>query len=52
MADLEVNIPSLKSTRGSVKDSVEGLDKMLREMYESVRELNSTWEGPKIENEK
>lgn len=49
MADLEVNIPSLKSTRGSVKDSVESLDKMLREMYESVRELNSTWEGPNHE---
>lgn len=49
MADLEVNVTSLKSTCGSVKESVERLEKMLSEMYASVKELNSTWEGPNHE---
>ena len=42
MADLEVDIGSMKSLHSSVKDSVDDLEKQLQSMYQSVEEL----EGP------
>lgn len=46
MADLEVDIGSMKSLHSSVKDSVDDLEKQLQSMYQSVEELSATWEGP------
>lgn len=46
MADLEVNVQSIKSMRSSLQELVDQLDGMLDDMYQSVEELHQTWDGP------
>lgn len=46
MADLEVSVTSLKSMQKTVSTSVSELERLLQEMYTSVKILNNTWEGP------
>ena len=46
MADLEVSVTSLKSMQKTVSTSVSELERLLQEMYTSVKTLNNRWGGP------
>ena len=46
MADLAVDTDAINSMVKRMSDSSEVLESSLSMMYESVRELNRTWEGP------
>ena len=49
MADLKINTSSLNKMHKNILETIENLDNLLKEMYKSVNDLHTTWEGPNHE---
>ena len=46
MADISVDTNSINGMTQNINDAVSRLEQTLKQMHESVNELNATWSGP------
>ncbi len=46
MADIEVNSTSISQMEKSIREELENLKGIMKNLYAGVEELNQTWEGP------